>query len=139
MVIQKFKRSKSSINSKSKLNNKLNNKLNKKYKNKSKKSKSKKSNSNSKSKSNSKSNNTRQIKNYKSKYSKTTNSRHNLVQFHHRQNGGFGSSCNLATVKEPGFSVDKLGAISGLSISEASAAIYRPNCVKGNAYQAMTP
>jgi len=50
--------------------------------------------------------------------------------------GGFSSSCNLATVKEPGFKLDAIGAIPGLSIPESSAVIYRPNC-KTNSYQAM--
>jgi len=53
---------------------------------------------------------------------------------HHR--GGFSSSCNMATVKEPGFSVDALGSIAGINIPSSSAAIYRPNCKK-DSYQAM--
>ena len=57
---------------------------------------------------------------------------------HKNYKGGFSSNCNLATIKEPGFSVDALGSIAGLSIPESRAAIYRPNC-KTNSYQAMTP
>jgi hypothetical protein len=78
-------------------------------------------------KSNSKSN-----KYYKyGKYGKYGKSNKNLA-------GGFSSSCNMATVKEPGFIVDKLGSINGLSIPSMSAAIYRPNCQQ-DTYQAMTP
>lgn len=52
--------------------------------------------------------------------------------------GGFASSCNLATVKEPGFSLDALGTIAGINIPGSTAAIYRPNC--GNKpQQAMAP
>lgn len=54
------------------------------------------------------------------------------------QKGGFGSDCNLATVKEPGFNIDALGSIAGLSIPGSRAAIYRPNC-KTDKYQAMIP
>lgn len=57
---------------------------------------------------------------------------------HKKQKGGFGSDCNLATVKEPGFSVDSLGSIPGLSISGSRAAIFRPKC-KSDPYQAMLP
>jgi lambda repressor-like predicted transcriptional regulator len=55
-----------------------------------------------------------------------------------KQKGGFGSDCNLATVKEPGFSIDALGSIAGLSIPGSRAAIHRPNC-KTDRYQAMIP
>jgi hypothetical protein len=54
------------------------------------------------------------------------------------QRGGFSSNCNLATVKESGFSLDALGSIAGLSIPSSRGAIYRPNC-KTDTYQAMTP
>jgi len=80
-------------------------------------------------KSNSKSN--KYYKYYK--YSKSNKNSNNK-----KLSGGFSSSCNMATVKEPGFSVDKLGSINGLSIPSMSTAIYRPNC-KQDTYQAMTP
>ncbi len=63
-------------------------------------------------------------------------------RLHKYQKGGFfgDSSCNLATVKEPGFNVSGLGsgsnAISGLSIPESRAVIFNPNC-KTDTYQAM--
>ena len=57
---------------------------------------------------------------------------------HNIHNGGFSSSCSLATVKESGFSIDALGSIPGINISGSTAAIYRPNC-KGKASQAMAP
>ena len=55
--------------------------------------------------------------------------------------GGFSNSsskCNIATVKEPGFSVSALNSVPGINISGSSAAIYRPNC-QANTYQAMIP
>jgi hypothetical protein len=55
-------------------------------------------------------------------------------------NGGFASAsgCNMVTVKEPGFSVDALGAIAGINIPGSKASIYRPNCSAGSP-QAMAP
>lgn len=49
--------------------------------------------------------------------------------------GGF-NSCNIATVKEPGFNIPSFGGINGLSIPESQSAIYRPNCTP-DTYQAM--
>ena len=66
--------------------------------------------------------------------SKTRSRKNKSSRKTHR--GGFSSSCNLATVKEPGFKLDAIGAIPGLSIPESSAVIYRPNC-KTDSYQAM--
>jgi hypothetical protein len=60
--------------------------------------------------------------------------------------GGFfgDSSCNIATVKEPGFNVAGFGTgantIAGLSIPESRAVIYNPNCSNSTSkYQAMVP
>ena len=82
--------------------------------------------------------------NKQSKQSKKNNKtylkyRNSLINNRRNQNGGFATSCNLATVKEPGFSVDSLGSISGLSIPESRAIIYKPNCGSSSSYQAMTP
>ena len=62
--------------------------------------------------------------------------KHYRYRGHRGHRGGFGGDCNLATVKESGFSLDSLGSISGLSIPETRAAVYRPNC-KSNSYHAM--
>jgi len=73
----------------------------------------------------------------KSKKSRKSNNSMQKYRKHHR--GGF-ASCNLATVKEPGFNLDALNAIAGLSIPSSSAVIYRPNCrSKGSSSQAMAP
>ena len=57
---------------------------------------------------------------------------------HIKHNGGFASNCNLATIKESGFSVDALGSIAGINIPSSRAAIFRPNC-NTSTPQAMTP
>jgi hypothetical protein len=49
-----------------------------------------------------------------------------------------GSSCSLATVQEPGFTIPALGDVPGLNISQAKGVIYRPNC-KTDSNQAMIP
>lgn len=54
----------------------------------------------------------------------------------HSQRGG--SSCSLATVQEPGFTIPALGDVPGLNIPQAKGVIYRPNC-KTDSYQAMIP
>lgn len=54
----------------------------------------------------------------------------------HKQRGG--SSCSLATVQEPGFSISALGDIPALNISQAKGVIYRPNC-QTDRNQAMVP
>ena len=59
-----------------------------------------------------------------------------------KQSGGFFSdpSCNIATVKEAGFSMLGSGtgssSIPGLSIPSSRALIFNPNC-KTDSYQAM--
>ena len=114
MAIKKYKsklNSKSKSKSKSKSSKKF--KLSRKYHNKKK---------------------TQKRTKYNSRSSKSSRNSKN----HKNHKGGFSSNCNLATIKEPGFSVDALGSIAGLSIPESRAAIYRPNC-KTNSYQAMTP
>lgn len=107
-----------------------------------KKYKSKRSNKlNNKHKSNSKSSKKFKLsRKYHNKKKTQKRNKYNRRSSRNRKNhkGGFSSSCNLATIKEPGFSVDALGSIAGLSIPESRAAIYRPNC-KTNSYQAMTP
>ena len=50
-----------------------------------------------------------------------------------------GASCELATIREPGFSVSAKGNITGLSIPESSAIIYNPNCSNNSAGEAMVP
>ena len=52
--------------------------------------------------------------------------------------GGFNASCNLATVKEPAFSLSGMGDIPGLNIPESRGVIYRPNC-QTDTNQAMIP
>ncbi len=60
-------------------------------------------------------------------------------QSHKRQRGGFNStSCSLATVQEPGFSIPAIGDVPGFSLTQSQGAIHRPNC-KIDTYQAMTP
>ena len=54
----------------------------------------------------------------------------------HSQRGG--SSCSLATVQEPGFTIPALGDIPGINIPQAKGVIYRPNC-KTDSNQAMIP
>ena len=66
-------------------------------------------------------------KNMNKKYKKNNN--------HH---GGFNASCNLATVKEPAFSLSGMGDIPGLNIPESRGVIYRPNC-QTDTNQAMIP
>jgi len=56
---------------------------------------------------------------------------------HINHKGGF-ANCNLATIKEPGFSVDALGSIAGINIPDSRAAIFRPNC-NTSTPQAMAP
>jgi len=70
----------------------------------------------------------------KSHYKRHSKSKSKNIKKHR---GGF-SSCNLATVKESGFSVDALGSIAGINIPSSRGAIYRPNC-KSDSSQAMTP
>ena len=75
----------------------------------------------------------KQVKNHrktKSRHSKSHKNKKNMK-------GGF-SGCGLATVKEAGINVPALGSISGISIPDTQAAIYRPNC-KTDTNQAMTP
>ena len=73
--------------------------------------------------------------------SKSHSKRHSKTKSKYKNNkkhrGGF-SSCNLATVKESGFSVDALGSIEGINIPSSRGAIYRPHC-KSDSSQAMTP
>ena len=52
--------------------------------------------------------------------------------------GGFNASCNLATVKEPAFSVSGMGDIPGINVPESRGVIYRPNC-QTDTNQAMIP
>jgi len=69
-----------------------------------------------------------------------SNSKQNLNKYKHT--GGFnfnsGDDCNLATIKEPGFNLEGSGDIKGISIPEARAVIYNPDC-KVDTYQAMIP
>jgi hypothetical protein len=79
--------------------------------------------------------------NNKKKYTRAKKTYSNKVL-----SGGFSGdpSCNIATVKEPGFSVAGLGSgtngIAGLSIPESRAMIYNPNCSNSTSkYNAMIP
>ena len=73
--------------------------------------------------------------NRKYRNSKKNRSRSRLKHNHHKG----GASCDLVTVSEPGFNVDALGSMAGLSIASSTAAIYRPNCAKNVSSQAMAP
>ena len=55
------------------------------------------------------------------------------------QRGGNSIGCSLASIKEPGFNIAKLGDIAGLSIPDSRGVIYRPNCGNPNENQAMAP
>lgn len=66
-------------------------------------------------------------KNMNKKYKKINNYR-----------GGFNVSCNLATVKEPAFSLSGMGDIPGINVPESRGVIYRPNC-QTDTNQAMIP
>jgi hypothetical protein len=72
------------------------------------------------------------------KHSRKSKQHHKKSHNKHHQKGGFAGDCNLASIKEPGFNVPTLGDITGLSIPESRAAIFRPDC-KVDTYQAMTP
>ena len=84
-------------------------------------------NKNKKSRSKSKKHISMSKKHMSKKYKKNNN--------HH---GGFNASCNLATVKEPAFSLSGMGDIPGLNIPESRGVIYRPNC-QTDTNQAMIP
>ena len=56
-----------------------------------------------------------------------------------KHRGGFSSSCDIVTVKEPGFKLDALGVASGINIPDARGAIFRPNCSGSKSSQAMVP
>jgi hypothetical protein len=73
--------------------------------------------------------------------SKSNSLKMRRIKMRNIHNGGFSdsSSCNIATVKEPGFSIDALGSIAGINIPSSRAAIYRPNCNKNMYSQAMIP
>jgi hypothetical protein len=79
------------------------------------------------------------MKSHMKSHSKSHSKRHSKSKSKNikKHRGGF-SSCNLATVKESGFSVDALGSIAGINIPSSRGAIYRPNC-KSDSSQAMTP
>jgi len=97
--------------------------------------KSRKMKKNSKSSKSSKSRKYR--KNRSSRKFKTTIRQKNRSRSRKIQKGG--KSCSLATVQEPGFSINELGSMPGLSIAGSTAAIYRPNCSQNSSSQAMVP
>ena len=75
--------------------------------------------------------------NKKNKTKRTTrNHRKNHKRNNSNQRGG--SSCSLATVQEPAFSIPALGDIPALNIPQAKGVIYRPDC-KTDTNQAMVP
>lgn len=74
----------------------------------------------------------KKTKRNKSKSHKSNNKKNNR-----KQRGGAGCG-SIASVKEPGFEIAGIGSISGLSIPESRATIYKPNCQK-DTYQAMVP
>ena len=89
-------------------------------------------------KKNSKSSKSRKYrKNRSSRKFKTTIRQKNRSRSIKMQKGG--KSCSLATVQEPGFSINELGSMPGLSIAGSTAAIYRPNCSQNSSNQAMVP
>jgi len=63
---------------------------------------------------------------------------HNIRNMRKSQRGGYAANCNMATVKEPGFTIDALGSIAGINIPSTRASIYRPNC-NTSSPQAMAP
>jgi hypothetical protein len=73
--------------------------------------------------------------NKKNKIKRTTR---NYRKNYNRRNQQGGSSCSLATVQEPAFSIPALGDIPALNIPQAKGVIYRPNC-KTDTNQAMVP
>jgi len=75
----------------------------------------------------------RKSRNYKKNRSRSSSK---SKRYNHHKGG---ASCDLVTVNEPGFKVDSLGSMAGLTIDSSSAAIYRPNCVKNSSSQAMAP
>ena len=84
------------------------------------------------------------MKSYKKSMSKVRSKSKNLKKSknikhinHINHKGGF-ANCNLATIKEPGFSVGALGSIAGINIPDSRAAIFRPNC-NTSTPQAMAP
>jgi hypothetical protein len=62
----------------------------------------------------------------------------NMRNMRKSQRGGYAANCNMATVKEPGFTIDALGSIEGINIPSTRASIYRPNC-NTSSPQAMAP
>ena len=89
-------------------------------------------------KKNSKSSKSRKYrKNRSSRKFKTMIRQKNRSRSRKMQKGG--KSCSLATVQEPGFSINELGSMPGLSIAGSTAAIYRPNCSQNSSSQAMVP
>jgi hypothetical protein len=80
----------------------------------------------------------RNSKKNKSRSSSRTRSKNDAKSKRYNNHKG-GASCDLVTVNEPGFNVDPLGSMGGLTIASSSAAIYRPNCAKQYSSQAMAP
>jgi len=77
----------------------------------------------------------RKSRNYKKNRSRSRSSSKSKKYNHHKG----GASCDLVTINEPGFKVDSLGSMAGLSIDSSSAVVYRPNCTNSSSSQAMAP
>ena len=108
----------------------------KKYKLSKKSRKLKKSGKSSKSKKTKNYRSSRKLKQmFKKKNRSSSRNRSNLKSKKYQK----GAGCNIATVQEPGFNIDTLGSMPGLSIAASTAAIYRPNCNKNSSSQAMVP
>ena len=76
----------------------------------------------------------------KNKKSRSKSKKHMSKKYKKNNNhrGGFNASCNLATVKEPAFSLSGMGDIPGINVPESRGVIYRPNC-QTDTNQAMIP
>ena len=87
--------------------------------------------------------NSKSSKSSKSKKNRSSRKFKTMIRHKNRSNSRKmqkgGTSCSLATIQEPGFNVNELGSMPGLSIDGSTAAIYRPNCVNKLASQAMVP
>lgn len=79
----------------------------------------------------------RKSRNYKKNRSRSISRSSSKSKKYNHHKGG--ASCDLVTINEPGFKVDSLGSMEGLSIDSSSAVIYRPNCTNSYSSQAMAP
>jgi hypothetical protein len=71
---------------------------------------------------------------YKKKHTNRKYKKHSKSRYQ-KQKGG---NCQIASVREPSINIPATGSISGLSIADSRAAIYRPDC-NIDTNQAMVP